>query len=160
MLVRRIASIAAALAVAGTAACADNTTPPAGSQASAPAATVAASPAPRTAVKVGNVGGRRVLVDHEGRTLYMSTADTKGKSSCLGQCATTWPPLTGDAVNGEGVDGFLLATYSRPDGRLQTTYVNQPLYRFHGDKVGDANGQGMNGTWFMLDADGEPLRWW
>lgn len=159
MLVRRLASLAAAFAVAGTAACSGQEEPPAANQPAA-AASAAPSPAARTVVKVGTVGGRRVLVDQEGRTLYMSTADTKGKSSCLGQCATTWPPLTGDAVNGEGVDGFMLATYSRPDGKVQTTYVSQPLYRFRDDKVGDANGQGMNGTWFMLDADGEPLRWW
>ncbi len=159
MLVRRLASILAVLAVAGTAACSGREEPPAANQ-PAPATSAAAKPAARTTVQVGNVGGRRVLVDQEGHTLYMSTADTKGKSSCLGQCATTWPPLTGDAVNGEGVDGFLLATYSRPDGQVQTTYVNQPLYRFRDDKIGDANGQGMNGTWFMLDADGEPLRWW
>jgi predicted lipoprotein with Yx(FWY)xxD motif len=159
MLVRRLANIAALLTVAGTAGCADHATPPAESRASAPA-TVAASPVPRTVVMVGNVGGRRVLVDQEGHTLYMSTADTKGGSSCLNQCATTWLPLIGDAVNGEGVDGFLLATYTRPDGRQQTTYVNQPLYRFRDDRIGDAKGQGVNGAWFMLDADGEPLRWW
>ncbi|GAA1618947.1 hypothetical protein ACFQY4_05875 [Catellatospora bangladeshensis] len=160
MLVRRLASIIAALTVAGTAgACSGQEEPPA-AKPSAAATSAAAKPVARTTVRVGSVGGRRVLVDQEGRTLYVSTADTKGKSSCLGQCATTWPPLTGDAVNGEGVDGFQLATYSRPDGQLQTTYLNQPLYRFRDDKVGDANGQGMNGTWFMLDADGDPLRWW
>lgn len=159
MFVRRFALLVAAAAAAGTAACGgDSATPQ--TAASAPAPTAAASPAARPVVKVGNVGGRKVLVDQEGRTLYVSTADAKGKSACVGQCAVTWPPLTGDAVNGEGVDGFLLATVTRPDGTVQVTYMNQPLYRFQKDKVGDANGQGMDGAWFMLDGDGDPIRWW
>src|SRR5205809_128097 len=34
-----------------------------------------------------------VLVDGRGRTLYLFAKDSRGKSSCKGQCATFWPPL-------------------------------------------------------------------
>src|ERR1700755_1600255 len=56
-----------------------------------------------------------VLVDSEGRTLYLWKADTGSKSTCSGACATAWPPLetTGTPVAGSGVEHSLLGTTKR-----------------------------------------------
>ncbi|GAA1372971.1 lipoprotein [Catellatospora chokoriensis] len=163
MYVRRFALLAAVITAGALGACAESNTPPAGADAGAAgvsAAPAAASPSPaRAAVRIANVGGRKALVDQQGRTLYVFLKDAKGKSACLDKCAVTWPPMVGDAVNGDGVDGFLLSTYTRPDGTVQTTYRNLPLYRFQSDKPGDAHGQGMDGAWFMLDENGEMYQW-
>ncbi|MEV0456954.1 COG4315 family predicted lipoprotein [Catellatospora methionotrophica] len=161
MFVRRFALLAAVTTAGALGACAESTTPPAGAVAAGVSAVaVAASPsAARAAVHIANVGGRKALVDQQGRTLYVFLRDAKGKSACLDKCAVTWPPMVGDAINGEGVDGFLLSTYTRPDGTVQTTYRNLPLYRFGTDRPGDAHGQGMDGAWFMLDENGEMYQW-
>jgi predicted lipoprotein with Yx(FWY)xxD motif len=42
---------------------------------------------------LGTAAVRRVLVDPEGRALYVSTSDPPASSQCLDQCALTWPPL-------------------------------------------------------------------
>ncbi|MEU8000406.1 hypothetical protein AB0B66_04430 [Catellatospora sp. NPDC049111] len=162
MFVRRFALLAAVITAGALGACASNATPSAGDAKAtgAVAAPVAASPsAARAAVRIANVGGRKALVDQDGRTLYVFLRDAKGKSACLDKCAVTWPPMIGDAVNGEGVDGFLLSTHVRPDGTMQTTYRDLPLYRFGTDRPGDANGQGMDGAWFMLDENGDMYQW-
>jgi predicted lipoprotein with Yx(FWY)xxD motif len=56
------------------------------------------------AVAVADVGD--VLVDAEGRSLYLFTNDEGTTSSCTGGCADTWPPLTvdGEATAGDRVD--------------------------------------------------------
>ena len=76
------ALVLAALAVAGCG----------GSNASSPAP-------PRTAdgksatVGVANENLGRILVDSQGRTLYLFQRDSGTKSTCTGACATFWPPL-------------------------------------------------------------------
>ena len=35
----------------------------------------------------------RILVNAQGRTLYLFERDRKGKSSCTGQCAKFWPAV-------------------------------------------------------------------
>ena len=100
-----------------------------------------------------------LLVDGDGRTLYMLQDDTDGpgESTCTGGCADTWPPLSGDdAEAGDGVDASL-STFEREGGDRQVTAEGWPLYRYTGDEApGDANGQGVDGTWFVLAPDGTP----
>src|SRR4051794_23730881 len=50
------------------------------------------SAAPAT-VDVANSGLGSILVDSQGRTLYLWQADTGPKSTCSGACAAAWPPL-------------------------------------------------------------------
>jgi predicted lipoprotein with Yx(FWY)xxD motif len=98
-----------------------------------------------------------VLVDVRGRTLYLFTADNAGKSACTGQCAAAWPPFTTTAapLAGSGLKAALLKTAKRKDGRLQVVYAGHPLYFFGGDHgAGATNGEGMNGTWFAVNAHG------
>ena len=87
-----------------------------------------------------------IVVDAEGRTLYVFLPDDQGASTCYDDCAANWAALTveGDPVGGDGVDAALLGTTEREDGTVQVTYGRWPLYRFAGDAAaGDVNGQGV-----------------
>ena len=93
------------------------------------------------------------LVGEDGRTLYIFTKDSPGKSVCGGDCATSWPPFTlgaGESAKaGSGATGAI-ATITRSDGGTQVTYDGAPLYYFAADtKAGDVTGQGMGGVWFV-----------
>lgn len=114
-----------------------------------------------TTVAVGSTGVGEVLVDGEGRTLYLFEPDEQGASTCYDDCASNWPPLLaeGGAQAGEGADEALLGTSERRDGTTQVTYNDWPLYHFAGDEAaGDANGQGLNDVWWVVGPDGEPMR--
>ncbi len=85
-------------------------------------------------------------------TLYIYAKDTNGTSTCTGQCAVNWPPLTvtkgGQVTLTGGGDSSKLETITRADGTTQVTYNNQPLYYFIKDKApGDTTGQGVAGVW-------------
>ena len=99
------------------------------------------------------------LVDAEGRSLYLFTADSPGVSTCEGDCLVTWPALVDDTpVAGDGVDAMLLGTTTRADGTVQVTYGGWPLYRFAGDSApGDVAGQGVNDVWFLVTPAGEAI---
>ena len=101
-----------------------------------------------------------VLVDAEGRTLYLFEADSGTTSSCTGGCETAWPPLTvtGAPVAGTGLDATKLGTAKRPDGSDQVTYNAHLLYRFSGDTApGTTNGQGVGNLWFAVSPEGEKI---
>jgi predicted lipoprotein with Yx(FWY)xxD motif len=103
------------------------------------------------------------LTDGAGRALYMWDADREGSSTCYGDCAVAWPPLTvGDAAEaGPGVDASLIGTVARSDGTQQVTYGGWPLYHFETDlQPGELSGQGDTGfgaVWWVVSPDGEPL---
>jgi predicted lipoprotein with Yx(FWY)xxD motif len=112
-------------------------------------------------VKVSSTSLGEVLTDGEGRTLYMFDPDKQGDSTCYDQCATAWPPLTveGEATAGEGVAESMLGTTTRTDGSTQVTYNMWPLYYWQNDKApGDVAGQAVKGVWWVVGADGEPIR--
>ena len=119
-------------------------------------------PAPPT-VAVGNSGLGNILVDSQGRTVYMFGADSGTTSACTGACAAAWPPVqaTGTPTAGNGANAALVATTSRSDGTNQVTYDGHPLYTFTGDhQPGDTNGQGLvafGGTWSALSPAGVPI---
>ena len=99
----------------------------------------------------------KVLATSKGRTLYLYTPDGKNKSVCTGSCASTWPPLMtkGKPVAGMGVNKKLLGTAPRGK-KLQVTYHGHPLYTYTGDsKAGDANGEDIDGIWFVVTAAGK-----
>jgi predicted lipoprotein with Yx(FWY)xxD motif len=130
----------------------------------------AASPAPPktttgppATVGVGKTGLGQILVDSQGRTLYLFQKDTGTTSSCTGACATAWPPVmaTGQTTAGSGANAALLGTTARSDGGTQVTYNGHPVYLFSGDhKAGDTNGQGVNAfgaSWFALTPAGNQV---
>ena len=100
----------------------------------------------------------QILVDGRGMTLYMFTKDSPGTSTCEGDCLVAWPPLKGEPTAGQGVDESLLGTTERSDGTVQATYNDWPLYYWQNDTApGDTTGQNVNGVWFVLGPDGEPI---
>jgi predicted lipoprotein with Yx(FWY)xxD motif len=101
-----------------------------------------------------------VLVEQDGRTVYLFMNDTGSKSTCSGSCAATWPALTSDgrATTTGGANGTLGTTKST-DGGQQVTYDGHPLYLYSGDNgPGEANGQGIGGVWYAVTPDGKPAK--
>ncbi|MDX3188693.1 SCO0930 family lipoprotein [Streptomyces sp. MN03-5084-2B] len=108
-----------------------------------------------SASKIDGLGD--AIVDQNGMTLYLFQKDTKKKASaCNGDCAKTWPPvLSNGKVELQGIDSKLLGSIKRQDGTEQVTIGGWPVYNFSKDtKPGDANGQGVNGTWFVIEPAG------
>ena len=103
-----------------------------------------------------------ILVDGEGTSLYMFDTDEQGSgsSTCSGDCAEAWPPLTVDGSPSAGDDvSAEITTLERDDGSTQVAADGWPLYYWQNDEEpGDATGQGVNEVWWVLDPAGEPLR--
>ena len=105
----------------------------------------------------------RILVDAQGRTLYLFEADKGTASTCDGACASAWPPLTTaeKPIAGPGVSASKLGTTTRGDGTTEVTYNGHPLYTFAGDSApGQANGQGSDGfgaEWYVRSAAGNAV---
>jgi len=128
------------------------------SESSAPSESAASG---ATTLMVADSTLGEIVVDADGKTLYMFDTDTQGsgESSCTGECLTNWPPLTteGDAPAVQGVTGEV-GTITTADGSQQVTLNGWPLYYFAGDAAaGDVNGQGVGGIWWVLDPAGERM---
>jgi predicted lipoprotein with Yx(FWY)xxD motif len=112
-----------------------------------------------TASKAGNLNP--VIVDGKGMTLYRFDNDTSNppKSNCNGDCAKTWPPVEiapGGKIFIAGVKKADVGVVKRDDGYLQVTIKGHAIYRFNKDtKPGDTKGQGVGGTWFGVQPNGE-----
>ena len=131
-------------------------------------ATAATTP-PKTAngrsatVGLANSGLGKILVDSQGRTLYLFKKDAGTKSACFGACASDWPPLRTDGrpAVGSGANASMVGTITRSDGKPQVTYDSHPLYLYEGDqKPGDTNGQGITAfgaAWYALSAAGNQV---
>lgn len=121
--------------------------------------TVSGSSAMSPSLEVGSSDLGEYLVDGDGNTLYVFMPDAQGDSTCYDDCETNWPPLTGGAEAGAGVDAQLIGSTTRTDGSDQVTYDGRPLYYFAGDAApGDTTGQGINDVWFVVSPTGEPIR--
>jgi predicted lipoprotein with Yx(FWY)xxD motif len=99
------------------------------------------------AVKSVDIGGKMVLTDAKGMTLYIWDKDTVGVSSnCYDQCAVNWPPLLVSADTAVSGDWTLM---DRTDSDLSiVAYKGWPLYLWIKDtKPGDVTGDGVGGTW-------------
>ncbi|MFD9542880.1 SCO0930 family lipoprotein [Streptomyces sp. NPDC060022] len=101
----------------------------------------------------------KVLTDSAGFTLYRFDKDTASppKSNCEGDCAKTWPVVPADdATAAAGTDAELMGEVTRADGTKQLTIAGWPMYRYAKDTgPGEANGQGVGGTWFASAPDGK-----
>jgi predicted lipoprotein with Yx(FWY)xxD motif len=143
------------------AACSSGTgaTPATSAQAPTPAASPSAA-AGGVTVNLADTPLGKVLADGTGRILYVFTADAAGKSNCSDDCATSWPPLTSDAVPtvGEGLDAEDFTVIARDDGTKQVAFYGLPVYYFAKDTAaGQTNGQGVGGKWFVVDAEGKMI---
>ena len=146
----------AALAVAG---CGGSSNDSASSAHSVPK--LASGHAATIGVSGSSVGN--ILVNSQGRTVYLFKKDTSSKSTCTGACAASWPPVraTGKPTAAGGATASMLGTTKRSDGKPQVTYHGHPLYLFSGDQnAGALNGQGVNAfgaVWWAVSPAGNQV---
>jgi predicted lipoprotein with Yx(FWY)xxD motif len=111
------------------------------------------------AVAIADSSLGKILVDSKGMTLYIFTPDNQGPSTCAGQCAAAWPALAGPVTAGTGVDASKLGVAAGTGGTQQATYGGWPLYTFIQDSApGDVNGQDSGEKWYVIGADGQPIK--
>jgi predicted lipoprotein with Yx(FWY)xxD motif len=97
-------------------------------------------------VKSSTVGGKEILTDAKGMTLYIWDKDTAGTSNCYDQCATNWPPVLVDAKTEVSGDWSLVDR--KGSDQKVVAYKGMPLYTWIKDKApGDTTGDGVGGTW-------------
>nr|WP_296073340.1 hypothetical protein [uncultured Actinoplanes sp.] len=103
-----------------------------------------------------------ILVNDQGRTVYVFANDKTSASTCTGSCASDWPPVQAPAQlpsSAPGVTGAL-GTTTRADGGRQLTVAGHPVYTFSGDSAaGQTNGQGLTlngGLWTVVLPSGAP----
>lgn len=99
------------------------------------------------AVKSVDIGGKQVLTDANGMTLYVFDKDAPGASNCYEQCAINWPPLMADA---DAVAEGDFTIVERTDDTSMWAYKGWPLYYWKDDmKAGDITGDGVGGVWHL-----------
>lgn len=108
-------------------------------------------------LRTNDVGGKTLLANTAGRTVYYFAADSVGKTTCYGSCALYWTPVAGPLAAGPGVTGKL-GTIKRNDGIVQETYGGHPLYTYVGDSgPAQTNGNNINlngGFWYYVPVRG------
>jgi predicted lipoprotein with Yx(FWY)xxD motif len=138
------------LGLAGLTACGDeNDTPASG-------ATAASTGTKLATADVAGLG--KVIVDGNGRTVYVFDKDASGKSNCEGDCLAKWPvvPAGEGKPQLEGIDASLVGTVTRSDGSKQLSIGGLPIYLFAQDtQAGEAKGQAVGGVWWVVGADGK-----
>ena len=101
-------------------------------------------------VKSAEVGGKEILTDTNGMTLYTWDKDAAGVSNCYDKCAVAWPPVlvpAGTAVSGD----FTLVDRKDSDKKV-VAYKGLPLYLWFKDKKpGDATGEAVTGWHIAID---------
>ncbi|SCL57062.1 hypothetical protein [Micromonospora chersina] len=101
----------------------------------------------------------QVVTDQDGWVLYRFDKDSADppQSNCVDKCAQVWPPaLTDGNPQLQGVSDDKVGTVTRQDGTRQLTIGGWPVYRYIGDKKpGQWKGQGVGGTWFVVDPNGK-----
>ena len=97
----------------------------------------------------------KVLVDAQGRTVYLLTADSRGTSTCGADCLVFWPAV----APGHAELAVPVGSTKTPDGTSTATVAGQPVYTFSQDhQPGDVNGEGINefgGTWYAVTPSGQ-----
>lgn len=100
------------------------------------------------AIKTMDIGGKQVLTDANGMTLYTFDKDKTGDtitSTCYDKCAANWPPAIA-AADAKPEGDFTLV--DRTDGTKIWAYKGWPLYLWVKDqKPGDTTGDGVGDVW-------------
>jgi predicted lipoprotein with Yx(FWY)xxD motif len=95
-----------------------------------------------------------ILVDGQGRTLYLFEQDNGTTSACTGSCAQVWPALAAaKPTAGTGADAAMLGTANGQVAQ-QVTYSGHLLYTYSGDAApGDVKGVSIPG-WYPVNPSG------
>ncbi len=107
-----------------------------------------------------------VLVNAQGRTLYIFAPDNAKKVTCTGSCAQIWPPLKAPsgqkASASAGAKSSLISSAPDPSGGRVVTYAGWPLYLYTADQAaGTAHGQALNssgGLWYAMSPSGTAIK--
>jgi predicted lipoprotein with Yx(FWY)xxD motif len=97
------------------------------------------------------------------RTVYLFEKDRTPASTCTGECASDWPPVTttGAPTTSDAAVVAKLGTITRADGTKQITYAGHPLYFFEADTdAADAKGQGSHAFgagWYVMTPSGAKI---
>src|SRR5919198_2036834 len=122
------------------------------------AVTLAAGGRSTHAAVLVKVASAKLLVNAQGKTLYVFAPDKPNKSVCYGECAAFWPPVlvpkgTHVPTTMPGITGKF-GVAMRTGGAQQLTFDRAPLYTFVKDKKpGDMTGQGLDvsgGYWWAV----------
>ncbi len=165
---RRLLAVGAGVLVAGSlAACGSSSSATSGK--SHPSRSSGGSSSPSTKFGTATIAGLgTVVVDGNGKTVYMFTADGHTNAPCSDSsgCTKVWPdlPLPDDvktATAGAGLNPSLLGTKKLSDGETYPTYHGWLMYEYAADSgPGQATGQGIKsfgGTWYVLSPAGTPI---
>lgn len=134
--------------------------------ATTPSTTAAPATSAVTKVSVASVDGLGpVLVNGQGKVLYIFVPDNAKKVTCTGGCAAVWPPLKlsgSKAVPSGPVEASKLGSAPDPSGGKVVTYAGWPLYTYVADTgPGMATGQAKNlngGLWYVIDPTGTVIK--
>jgi len=127
-----------------------------------PSASASAS-ASSSSVSLEHTSLGSVLVDVNGRTLYLFEGDRPNVSTLSAAGRAIWPPFTAKAKPAAkaGVNAALIGMIPGSGGAGQVTYNGHPLYYYVGDQqTGQTTGQGLNqfgARWYVLSAAGQPI---
>jgi predicted lipoprotein with Yx(FWY)xxD motif len=110
-----------------------------------------------TGLHVATTSLGKVLVDQQGMTVYLLTADGRNQSTCNTSCLSVWPAVT----PGHSKLGVPVGSTKTPDGTSTATVAGQPVYTFTNDHgPGDVSGEGIQtfgGTWYAVSASGQAV---
>jgi predicted lipoprotein with Yx(FWY)xxD motif len=155
-------ALSAVMAACSSSGASPSAAAPSAAAPSAAAPSAAPSAAAGTTLALADSALGKIVVDGQGKTLYMFTPDEdQAAPTCVDKCAANWPALivTGAPTLGAGLTATA-STIARTDGGgTQVKYGEYPLYYFAADKAaGDTSGQGQGGKWYVVGADGEPIK--
>ncbi len=112
------------------------------------------TPAPGPGLHVATTSLGKVLVDADGNTVYLLTADSRGTSTCGSDCLSLWPAVS----PGHTKLAVPVGSTKTPAGTATATVAGQPVYTFANDHgPGQVNGEGIQafgGTWYAVSPSG------
>lgn len=123
--------------------------------------TAAASPS--ASISIGQTPVGRVLVDANGRTLYLFAGDRPNVSRLSSAGRAVWQPFTTTTTLTAtgGTAAAEIGTIPSATGGRQVTYNGHPLYYYVGDHTpGLATGQGLNefgAGWYAVSPAGRAI---
>jgi predicted lipoprotein with Yx(FWY)xxD motif len=94
-----------------------------------------------------------VLMDTQGRPIYVNDQERGGGIRCIHECLDLWQPVVAPRTGAPSTPVPGLGVLHRSDnGMDQLTYLRQPLYQFRMDDApGEARGDGLRDTFRDTD---------
>jgi predicted lipoprotein with Yx(FWY)xxD motif len=104
-----------------------------------------------------------ILVDAEGRSLYLYTLDADDGFACVDACINNRIPLLVPSLEalhgGAEIDMALVSLRQRAEGSYQVVYGDWPVYRSQRDAAaGTTRGQAVGSQFYLLNVDAPDIR--